>query len=119
MQIFGMSFVISKMKAGHKTLTGETVNTNEIVKILSERLNKPQTEIRPLLDSTLKVLKSQFGKQKAITFTNFGTFIVRKREKRKSYNPFKEFYVMLPPKLALAFRPSASLKENMPKRRKG
>ena len=107
------------MKAGHKKIAGGTVNTNQIVKILSERLNKPQTEIRPFLDSTFKVLKANFGKQNGVTFTNFGTFTVRKREKRKSYNPFKEFYVMLPPKLKLTFRPSASLKENMPKRRKG
>ncbi len=89
------------------------MNTSEIVKELGERLQLTQKEARSRLDETFHIFKRIFGKGDGFSLPGFGTFKIQKRKKRKSFNPQKRRFMVLPPKLVLNFRPSASMKEKM------
>lgn len=93
------------------------MNTSTIIKELSQRLDLPQTEIKRVYDSTFDAIKKSLGKQKGLVLQNFGSFSVKKRDRRKSFNPFKNIYIILPPKMVLSFKPSAALKAKVKNRR--
>jgi nucleoid DNA-binding protein len=94
-----------------------TLNTSAIIKELSLRLQKPQNETKALLDTTLDVLKKNLGKNRGFILQNFGSFNIKKRERRKGFNPLKNSYIILPPKMVLVFKPSSALKEKVKSRR--
>ncbi|MBN2000590.1 HU family DNA-binding protein [candidate division KSB1 bacterium] len=89
------------------------MNTTEIVKELAVRQQLTQKEARSRLDSTFAVFKRIFGKSDGFALPGFGSFRVRKRNKRKSFNPQKRQFMQLPPKTILSFRPAATLKKKM------
>ena len=94
------------------------MTTQDIIKILTGRLNLPQNEVKNQLLATLSTFRLEFGKQNGFSILGFGTFKVRKRNKRKSFNPFIDRYFILPPKMILSFRPSPILKENINTKRR-
>jgi DNA-binding protein HU-beta len=49
----------------------------------------------------------------SLLITDFGTFDVKKKMERISVNPTTKQRLLIPPKLVLSFRPSASLKEKI------
>lgn len=48
---------------------------------------------------------------KTITIQGFGTFEVKKKLERVSFNPVTQQRLLIPPKLVLTYKPSISLKE--------
>jgi DNA-binding protein HU-beta len=49
----------------------------------------------------------------SVLIPDFGTFDVRKKMERISVNPTTKQRVLIPPKLALIFKPTSSLKEKI------
>lgn len=93
------------------------MNTSAIIKELSLRLQKPQNETKALLDTALDVFKKNLGKNRGFILQNFGSFNIKKRERRKGFNPRDNSYIILPPKMVLVFKPSSALKEKVKNRR--
>lgn len=89
------------------------MNTGDLIKRMAERLGKPQTEIRTELDSTLQRFKKHFGQEEGFTLPGFGTFRVRLKDERKSYDVSKGERVLLPQKQVLEFSPSTTLKDTV------
>ena len=89
------------------------MNTSDIVKIMAERLDKTQAEVKADMDTTLGVFKKHFGKQEGFTLPGLGTFRVKLKDNRKSYNISKGENVLLPKKQVLEFSPSTTLKETV------
>lgn len=89
------------------------MNTKDIVKELALKFNISQKDARNHLDNTLEVFKEVFIEEKGITLQNFGTFDIKEKEERKSYNPFLKRYIILPIKRIIYFRASNSLKEQV------
>ncbi|MBN2357296.1 HU family DNA-binding protein [candidate division KSB1 bacterium] len=89
------------------------MNTRELITQMSARLEKPQTEVRLGLKQVIKKLRKTFAREQSYTMQNFGTFSVRKREKRKGFHPVHRRYILLPPKMVLRFKASKALKERL------
>lgn len=89
------------------------MNTGDLIKRMSERLGKPQTEIRAELDSTLENFKKHFGSAEGFTLPGFGTFKVSIKDERNAYDISKGEKVVIPKKQVLDFSPSSTLKETV------
>ena len=91
------------------------MNTSELIKILSERLNKPQSEIKSTFNSVIAVLKEKLVKHNSFRIPSFGTFDIAERKHRKSYNPHFKKMMLVPQKIVGVFRPAKALRENINK----
>jgi len=89
------------------------MNTSEVIQILSQRLQKPQTEIKNILKTTFEAFRSQLAEHNHFTVPGFGTFDIAERKPRKSYNPHLKKIMILPTKIVSVFRPSKSLKDKV------
>ena len=89
------------------------MNSRELNKSLSEKMNIPQAEAGKLMNRLVSILGENFAAGRSFTFQNFGTFGVRKVESRKAYSPVLKEYVLAPPKRVLNFHPSKPLKEKI------
>jgi len=87
------------------------MNTGEIIKILSEKLNKPQTEVKGILNSVISVFKDHLANHDRFTIPGFGTFDTAARSPRKTYNPHYKKMMLLPKKIVAVFRPAKSLRD--------
>lgn len=90
----------------------------DLIRELAEDMNMPQGEATTLLEATIDELTRVLAKGDSISFYGFGSFSVTKLEKRKGFNPLLQKWMMLPPKLKAAFKPSDALRERINKSRK-
>ena len=63
------------------------MTTNEIITTLSERLNCTQAESKETFDITMQIFKGIIGEENIFSLPKYGTFSVKKKKKRKSFNP--------------------------------
>lgn len=89
------------------------MNTSDLVKILASNWDMTQAETRRLLDTITQTLNDHLAAGNAFTIPKLGTFNIKTREERKSYNPHYEQYMKLPPKRIVTFSPSKGLKEDL------
>ena len=92
------------------------MTTTEIIKILSTRFDLPQTQTHDLLERILVLYRDTLAEGKKFTHRNFGTFDLKERPARRTYNPTKKQWLRLPPKLAVHFRPGSKLKKQVNER---
>jgi len=92
------------------------LNTKELITELKNRLNLEEDKVEMLLDSTVKTIEKELLNDNSVSIQGFGTFEVRKKEERISVNPATKQRMLIPPKLALAFKPSSTLKERVNKK---
>jgi nucleoid DNA-binding protein len=93
------------------------LTTDEIQKSLAEKLEITQTDLKPIFREMVDSIRRHVSKRRRITIPNFGTFVTRKKEKRKAFNPLIQKHMLLPPKISLIFRPSSKLKERVKDKR--
>jgi len=93
------------------------MTTTEVVKILAKRLNLTQTQTRQLLQKTLVVLKDTLTGGKSYSIRGFGTFGIRKRSDRRSYNPNLKKWMRLPPQIIVSFKAGSKLKRRVKQRK--
>lgn len=89
------------------------MNTSEVVKRLSEKLDKSQTEIKDLLKSTIAIFREHLIDQDRFMIPGFGTFDVTERKHRIAFNPHYKKKMLFPKKMVAAFRPAKALQENV------
>ena len=87
------------------------MNNKEFISELSQRLNYSNQETTRLVSSVLSVMTQELQDGKTITIQGFGTFEVKKKLERVSFNPVTQQRLLIPPKLVLTYKPSISLKE--------
>ena len=91
------------------------MNTKELITELKTRLNLDDDKAEMLFESTIKIIEKELLNDNSVGIQGFGTFEVRKKEERISVNPTTKERMLIPPKLALAFKPSSTLKERVRK----
>ncbi|MDA3871803.1 MAG: HU family DNA-binding protein [Candidatus Marinimicrobia bacterium] len=91
------------------------MTTNEIIKLLSERLGCSQVKAKKTFVATMETFKGIIQKEDIFSLPKYGTFKVKKKKRRKSFNPKKKIYLMLPIKNVLSFKPSNILKNEVKK----
>lgn len=89
------------------------MTNSEIIRNLSLRLGKSQVEIRQLLKGSTKIIKDALDKDMGITIPGLGTFSTSFKKKRKSFNPYYNKFMFLPPKRIIQFHPGSSIKNEL------
>jgi len=87
------------------------MTNSEIIKNLSLHLGKSQVEIKRLLESSTKIItRDILDRDIGITIPGLGTFSSYFKKKRKSFNPYHNKFMLLPPKRIIRFHPGSSIK---------
>ena len=87
------------------------MTNKEFIEELSRRLDKTEKDTASLVSSFTECLSQTLQEDKIVNLQGFGSFEVKKKMERISVNPVTKQRFFVPPKLALAFKPSAVLKE--------
>lgn len=89
------------------------MNNKSFIVELSRRLEKSPEEIQMLTYSLVDVMNEFFQEGDVVSFSNFGTFEVKKRMERILVSPTTKKKMLVPPKLVLGFKPTNSMKEKI------
>ena len=87
------------------------MNNKEFITELSQRLNYSNRDTTRLVSSVLSIMTQELQDGKSVTIQGFGTFEVKKKLERISFNPITQQRLLIPPKLVLTYKPSITLKE--------
>ena len=87
------------------------MNNKDFISELSGRLGRSSKDPADLVASLLEGMTRQLEDGNAVYIQNFGTFEVKKKIERISVNPVSKQRLLVPPKLVLSYKPSASLKD--------
>lgn len=91
------------------------MNNKDFITELASRTGYSAKDTQALVSSLLTDCTAQLEEGNTIAVQNFGTFEVKKKLERVMVNPNTGQKMLIPPKLTLNFRPSASLKEQVQK----
>lgn len=94
------------------------MTTTELTKTLAQRMHVSQREARELLRLLCDTIIRSLTHKETVIVRGFGSFGIRRRAARKSYNPAARRHMLLPPKDLVFFRPAERLKQLMAKRSK-
>ena len=89
------------------------MNNKELTAELSARLGITQAETSALSEEFVQTVTNELIRGNTVHFQGFGTFEVRKKEERVSVNPATSKRTLIPPKLAVAFKMSNTLKDKI------
>ena len=90
---------------------------SELIKKLSLRFGRSQPEINGLLSDSTEIIKQLLNEDQGITIPGLGTFRVHIRQKRKSFNPQRRKFMIIPPKRIVTFHPCSTLKDELKEKR--
>ena len=85
------------------------MNNKEFIAELSRRLGYTVKDASSLMVALVDELEDE----NVIAIQNIGSFEVRKKQERVVVNPATQQRMLVPPKLVINFKPSASFKEKM------
>ena len=91
------------------------MNNKEFIAALSQREGYPLRDTKMLIQHLIGEMSSQLEEGNVLTIPNFGVFEVKKRMERVVVNPGTGQRMLVPPRLALVFRASSSLRGNTKK----
>lgn len=89
------------------------MNNRSFISELAKRLDKTADETQMLTYSLVDTMNEAFQEGDVVSVNNFGTFEVKKRLERVMVSPTTKKRMLVPPKLVLAFKPAASIKERL------
>lgn len=87
------------------------MNNKDFTSELASRSGLSVKDTTDLMDSLLSEVTRQLADGKAISIQGFGTFEVKKKAERISVSPLTGQRMLVPPKLVLTYKPSASFKD--------
>jgi DNA-binding protein HU-beta len=89
------------------------MNSVELTMTLSQKLQLTKTEVNKRMDDMVALVTAELVKNNSVSFSNFGTLEVKKREERISVNPASGKRLLVPPKLVIKFKAANALKEKL------
>ena len=89
------------------------MNTADLLKSVSEKSELSKTDAKDLYETLTSIIHERFATETGIVVPQFGTFKIKEKQSRRSYNPATKEYVQLPKKLLLSFTPAAQMKEDL------
>jgi nucleoid DNA-binding protein len=89
------------------------MNTAELIQSVSEKSEISKTECKELYETLTSIMEDHFTSETGVVIPQFGSFSVKEKSARQSFNPASKEYVLLPKKLLLAFVPASQLKEDL------
>jgi DNA-binding protein HU-beta len=91
------------------------MNSTEFTTALAKKLELSKLEAGIRLDDLFSVIATKLADGHVISITNFGNFEVKKRNGRISVHPLTKKRMLLPPKMIVKFKPSASFNKKIKK----
>lgn len=89
------------------------MNNKEFITELSIRLGYSVEETSQLVSSMCTVISDQLEEGNVVTVQGFGSFDVKKKPEKILVNPSTQQRMLVPPKLAVSFKPSNQFKEKI------
>lgn len=89
------------------------MNNKDYIGRLSAKTGMDAKETQHLVSLFVNALADKLDEGGVLSVQGFGNFEVKKKMERVVVNPTTKQRMLVPPKLALAFRPSPVLKEKM------
>jgi DNA-binding protein HU-beta len=91
------------------------MNNKEFTAELSERTGYTIKDTTELVQSLLAEMTEELENGNVLSIQGFGSFEVKKKTERIFVNPTTKQRLLYPPKLALSFKPSSTLKDKFNK----
>lgn len=104
-----------KLLASYQHGITKHMNNKEFIARLAAKTGHTQDDTQKLVRTVVRTLADNFDDGEAVSISGFGTFEVKKRLERIMVNPTTGKRMLIPPKLALTFRPNAAVKEKIKK----
>lgn len=89
------------------------MNNKDFIAALAARVNMPSKNVQKLANVLVSDMADILDDETSLSVQGFGMFEVKKKMERVVVNPATKQRKLIPPKLVLAFKPSAVLKEKM------
>ncbi len=89
------------------------MNNKEFIAELSRRTGFTVKDTTSLMTALVAEMTEQLEDENVVAIQNIGTFEVRKKQERVVVNPATQQRMLVPPKLIINFKPTASFKEKM------
>ena len=86
------------------------MNNKEFINALAARTEKSQKSTKLLIDSLVELLADTLEEGDTLNVQSFGAFEVKKKKERIIVNPSSKQRQLVPPKLAISFKPSNAMK---------
>ena len=87
------------------------MNNKEFISEMSRRVGGTVKDTNALMTALISEISEQLEDEKVVSIQGFGTFEVKKKLERVVVNPTTKQKMLVPPKLAVSFKPSVLLKE--------
>lgn len=87
------------------------MNSKEFTAELAKRNGYSVKTVTDMISSLINIMSHNWQDNNSISIQNFGTFEIKKKLERISVNPVTQQRMLVPPKLALTFRPSNVMKD--------
>ena len=89
------------------------MNNKEFISEMALRSGYTKADVQKLVNTLIEGMGNSFEAGENVSLPGFGTFEVKKRMERVVVNPSTGLRMLVPPKLVLAFKPNASVKEKL------
>lgn len=91
------------------------MNNKEFVTLLAGRTGMKVSETQKTMESIISIMGDCFQEGDTVQMANFGTFEVKKKLERIMVSPTTGQRMLVPPKLALTFKPNPTWKDMIKK----
>lgn len=89
------------------------MNNKEFIAEMSRRLGYTTKETSSMMNALVLEMTDLLEDENVISIQGIGSFEVKKKQERVVVNPATQQRMLVPPKLVINFKPSASFKEKM------
>lgn len=87
------------------------MNNKSFIQELSQRTGFKQEETQRMVFDVIDAMNDKFQEGENVSFSNFGSFEVKRRLERIVVNPTTHQRMLVPPKLVLGFKPISAIKK--------
>jgi integration host factor subunit alpha len=99
--------LVRRMGAG---MSGKTITRADLCEAVYKQVGLSRIESATFVELVLKEITDCLERGETVKLSSFGSFVVRKKGQRIGRNPKTGKEVPIPPRRAMVFKPSASLK---------
>ena len=89
------------------------MNNKDFPSAVARRMGIAQKEVQARSNACAKALSEELDDENSLNVPGFGSFEVKKKLERVVVSPITKKRKLVPPKLALAFKPSSVLKDKI------
>jgi integration host factor subunit alpha len=100
-------------------MVGKTITRVDLYAAVYEKVSLSRSEASAIVETVLKEIIDTLARGETVKLSSFGSFVVRKKNKRMGRNPKTGTEVPISPRRVLVFKPSAILKQDINGKRPG